>query len=188
MRTISTSDCRHVTISTLKLWHVTTNIHPWVLTCDNQYPLLSGDMWQYSPLRPPQFPCSGSSSVAGRQAAKPGPISVLGPAKNMPGHRTLAVTVPRRHQRRLRTHYGCIYAMLWWVGSWVCGVRAALQDYHCPDFLVSIPQCPMEIFMPGCSGEIINFPDFLDNNFQYLDVRQSGTECMCSRNIIKYKN
>ena len=55
-------------------------------------------------------------------------------------------------------------------------MRAALQDYHCPDFLVSIPQCPMEIFMPGCSGEIINFPDFLDNNFQYLDVRQSGTE------------
>ena len=168
MRTISTPDCRHVTISTLKWWHVTTNIHPWVFTCDNQY----------SPLRPPQFPCSGSSSVARRQAAKPGPISVLGPAKNMPGHRTLAVTAPRRHQRRLRPHYGCIYAMLWWVGSWVCGVRAALQDYHCPDFLVSIPQCPMEIFMPGCSGEIINFPDFLDNNFQYLDVRQSGTECV----------
>ena len=164
------------------------NILPWLVTCDNQYPPLICDMWQYPPLRPPQFPCSGSSSVARRQAAKPGPISVLGPAKNMPGHRTLAVTAPRpprRHQRRLRGHYGCIYAMLWWVGSWVCGVWAALQDYHCPDFLVSIPQCPMEIFMPGCSGEIINFPDFLDNNFQYLDVRQSGAECMCSRNIIK---
>ena len=70
------------------------NILPWLVTCDNQYPPLICDMWQYPPLRPPQFPCSGSSSVARRQAAKPGPISVLGPAKNMPGHRTLAVTAP----------------------------------------------------------------------------------------------
>ena len=177
------------TIENLECWHVTINIHPqvvpcdnihsWVVTCDNIHP------WDRLSFRVP-------APAAWPGAKRPSLGLFLSSARlkicPATGHRTLAVTAPRRHQRRLRTHYGCIYAMLWWVGSWVCGVRAALQDYHCPDFLVSTPQCPMEIFMPGCSGEIINFPDFLDNNFQYLDVRQSGTECMCSRNIIKYKN